>query len=222
MDNEKYIIDNLTSLAGELSPYQIFCDWVNLQAISIQNACLWVKDYAYIKRECTFKTIAEKYTSNEFEVLSKMHFALSDILSEETRDVLGDIYMKAECGNKSTGQFFTPYYISYLTARTTYLDQIKKISDRGQIKIMEPSSGTGGMIIAVAQLMRECKIDYRKRIKAVAQDLDWNCVYMTYVQLSLLGIKAVVAQGDSIEEPYRRGYPQTRIFKTPAEIGVII
>ena len=46
-------------------------------------------------------------------------------------------------------------------------------------------------------------------------------VYMTYIQLSLLGVKAIVVQGDSLCEPYKLGYDEKRVFRTPAEMGVI-
>lgn len=51
------------------------------------------------------------------------------------------------------------------------------------------------MIIAFAKAMAEQGIDYGKCLKVVAQDLDWKGVYMTFVQVSLLGIDAVVVQG---------------------------
>lgn len=222
MDCEKYIVDSITSMAGEHTPYQIFTDWVHIQAISIQNACKMIIDRIYVNRELEFKTITEKYSINEFQILSNMHGALAEILSEDMRDVLGDIYMKAECANKGTGQFFTPYYISYMTAKATYEDTIKYMRNENQIKIMEPSSGSGGMIIAIAQLMKENKINYQKKLFTIAQDLDWNGVYMTYVQLSLLGIKALVVQGDSLSEPYNNYYNETRVFRTPAQMGALI
>jgi len=45
---------------------------------------------------------------------------------------------------------------------------------------------------------------------------------MTYVMLSLLGINAVVAQGDTLTEPYYPGYPKDRVFRTPANKGALI
>lgn len=77
------------------------------------------------------------------------------------------------------------------------------------------------MIIAVAEVMKNQGVNYQKRLHIVAQDLDWNGLYMTYVQLSLLGIKAIVVQGDTLLEPYRKGYDESRVFRTPAEMGVI-
>ena len=78
------------------------------------------------------------------------------------------------------------------------------------------------MILAVAAVLKEKGIDYQKCLDVVAQDLDWNGVYMTYIQLSLLGIPAVVVQGDTLTDPYRKGYEGRRIFRTPAKMGILI
>lgn len=56
----------------------------------------------------------------------------------------------------------------------------------------------GGMVIAAAQVLQEKGINYQRVLDVVCQDLDWTAVYMCYVQLSLLGVKAIVAQGEHI------------------------
>ena len=43
---------------------------------------------------------------------------------------------------------------------------------------------------------------------------------MTYIQLSLLGVKAIVCQRDTLTEPYI--HEKRRIFKTPAEMGMLL
>ena len=78
------------------------------------------------------------------------------------------------------------------------------------------------MIIAVAKVLREMGIDYQKKIEVVAQDLDWNGVFMSYVQFSLLGIDAIVVQGDTLIEPYVKGYPEGRVLRTPRNRGALI
>ena len=59
-------------------------------------------------------------------------------------------------------------------------------------------------------------------MEVVAQDLDWNGVFMSYVQFSLLGIDAIVVQGDTLIEPYVNGYPESRVLRTPRNRGVLI
>lgn len=221
MKYEKYIIDNFMSMSGKYTPYQIFADWITLSAISIQNACKRIHDKTYEYREELYCNVAKKYSANELRILSNMTGAVSLLLEDKMCDVLGEIYMKTGCGNKNTGQFFTPYHLSYLTASLVYGNQFNQSEDE-QIEIIEPSTGGGGMMIAIAQVAKEHGINYHRKLHVIAQDLDWNGVYMTYIQLSLLGVRAIVVQGDTLTDPYRKGYDERRVFRTPAEEGVLI
>ena len=106
--------------------------------------------------------------------------------------------------------------------RILIADAIKEVADDKLLEIHEPSCGAGGMIIAVTQLMKDEGLNPQRNMHVVTQDLDYLAVYMTYVQLSLLGIKAIVVQGDSLAEPYKAGYPRERVWRTPAEMGMLI
>lgn len=222
IDYEEFIIRSISSMSGKFTPYQIFTDWVTMTAISIQNSCKLIKDRIWKNREEQFRTVAKKYTDDEMKTMSDMTGALAIVLDDRFGDILGDIYMRSGCGSKYTGQFFTPYHLSYLTAKLTYENQFSHLDENDVVEVNEPSTGGGGMMIALAQIMKECGMNYQKRLHVVAQDLDWNGVYMTYIQLSLLGVKAIVVQGDTLCEPYHKGYDERRVFRTPAEMGVLI
>lgn len=219
---EQFIVDSIEKLSGKYTPYQIFSDWITMTTMAISNACNMIHNSVYEEREERYKTIASKYNSAELKVFANMTGALSLVLDEKFADVLGDIYMKAGCGNSNTGQFFTPYHLSYLTAELIYSNQFDHYEENEQIEINEPSVGGGGMMIAIAQVAKEHGIDYQRKLHIVAQDLDYNGVYMTYIQLSLLGIKAVVVQGNTLSESYGRGYDERRVYRTPAEMGALL
>lgn len=78
------------------------------------------------------------------------------------------------------------------------------------------------MIIAAAMELKSKGVNYQDELEVVAQDLDWNCVYMCYIQLSLLGISAVVVQGDTLCEPYGKDTPKQRVMVTPMKKGVLM
>ena len=79
------------------------------------------------------------------------------------------------------------------------------------------------MIIATAAILKEKGINYQRAMEVVAQDLDWKGVYMCYLQLSLLGIKAICVQGDTLICPYEKGkIEQSHILITPAKKGVLL
>lgn len=221
MDYEKFIIDSINMLSGRYTPYQVFTDWITMAAISIQNGCTVIHNKVYKEREDIYLNIINKYKSDEIKTMCDMLGALTEIMEDRFGDILGDIYMKSGCGSKNTGQFFTPYHISYLLAKMTYEEKICKFKENEMIEINEPSTGGGSSIIAFVQVLKENNINYQKRLHVVAQDLDWNGVYMTYIQLSLLGVKAIVVQGDTLCEAYHKGYEERRILRTPAEMGMI-
>jgi hypothetical protein len=99
----------------------------------------------------------------------------------------------------------------------------KNVSEEQPFIINEPSTGGGGMIIAAARVLKDRGINPQRCMEVVAQDLDWKGVYMTYVQLSLLGIKATVVQGDTLCEPFdERKYSPERVLYTPARKGLLM
>jgi len=149
---------------------------------------------------------------------------LVDTLEDGPDDVLGDVYMKSGMGTKITGQFFTPFHLSVLTARLSLESSIQSLRDgMTKLTLNEPTCGGGAMIIAAAKVLQEEGINYQKVMEVVAQDLDWKGVYMCYVQLSLLGISAICVQGDTLSEPFDPNRtPRDRMLFTPKRMGVLI
>lgn len=222
MNAKQEIIKKIQSISGRYSPYNIFSDWIECSALAIQNACTMPHTDLWEAREKEYLDIMNRYNENERFALRELFFLLVGALEEEMTDVLGEVYMAAELGSKYTGQFFTPFHLSELCAKMALPHWEKEYSEHGTISLNEPSCGGGGMIIAAAKVMKEAGINPQRYLKIVAQDLDWKGVYMTYLQLSLLGLKAKVVQGDTLADPYRKGYPPERILRTPGEMGVLI
>jgi type I restriction-modification system DNA methylase subunit len=219
MDYKKEIIKTIDSISGRYAPYNVFSDWIEVCAISIQNACCLIHDRVWHQREQLYLDIVKKYTEEELNGFTKMLTHLCDALTEEMTDVLGQIYMEAGMGNKNTGQVFTPFNLSQMSAEMVLP---KELPETGHISLTEPSCGGGCMVIAACRVLHERGFDFQRRLDVVAQDLDWKGVYMTYLQLSLIGCRAIVVQGDTLADPYRDGYPRDRVMRTPAMMGMII
>ena len=194
MNAKQEIIKRIQSLSGRYSPYNIFSDWIECSALAIQNACTMPHTELWEAREKEYLDIMNRYNQDERIAIRELFFLLVDALEEEMTDVLGEVYMAAELGSKYTGQFFTPFHLSELCAKMALPHWEKEYSE----------------------------LNPQRALKVVAQDLDWKGVYMTYLQLSLLGIRAKVVQGDTLADPYRAGYPPERILRTPGEMGVLI
>ena len=213
----KEIVKTIEGISGTYSPYQVFYDWVHIMALGIQNQLCIIHDKVWQEREKEYLEVINRYGEKEGKEIVKMFALLTEAMEEEFSDYLGDIYMKSGCGNKNTGQFFTPYHVSKATAMLGIPNQIDD-----PFIINEPSVGGGGMIIAAADIMKERGINYQRKMKVIAQDLDWLAVYMSYVQFSIIGIDAIVVQGNTLGEPYAEGYDKKRMFRTPMNMGAII
>ena len=218
MSKKEEIIHIMQSMIGRYSYYEVYNDWVKLCALVMQNNITYKHDEVWKTRENQYIDTIKKYSKDEQKKLIKMFYLLWDAFEENMSDILGEIYMESGCSNKNTGQFFTPFHISYLTAQTAVpMD----ICEDNKLIMNEPSTGGGGIIIAAAKVLKERGLNYQKCMRVTAQDLDWHGVYMTYVQMCVLGIKGIVLQGSSISKENIADYPEERIFRTPAKMGAI-
>lgn len=208
------IVKDIKKLSGKYNPHIIFSDWVRMYAIAIQNSCT-LHNKLWEKREEEYINTMKRYTEEEMKIMVEMNGLLVTAFEEKISDYLGEIYMKSGAGSKETGQFFTPFHISELVAKMN----LEEVKGGEPILLNEPSSGGGGMILAAAKILLEKGINYQKYMEVVAQDLDWLGVYMTYIQLSLLGISATVIQGDTLGRDKKES---ERILYTPAKMGALV
>lgn len=215
---KKEIVKMIQEMSDRYSAYEVFSDWVAMTAIAIANSTRLNHDTVWYKREKHYLDLVQKHTPEEVKKMCGMTGLLAEAFGECMTDILGEIYMESGCGSKTTGQFFTPFHLSVLTAEMV---TPRTVDETHPYIINEPSSGGGGMVIAAAKVLKDRGVNYQRCMEVTAQDLDWKGVYMTYVQLSLLGIRAKVMQGNTLSEPEAGGYPPERIFITPALAGML-
>lgn len=186
----------LLTLKGKHSIYTVFEDYLYITACSLSNA---VDVTNYRKREDKYLEIINKYTRDEVQVFVEAFAELAMLLNNKFTDVLGDTFMELELGDKYKGQFFTPYHISKLMAEMTMGDTLKDTIDKhGYVSCLEPCCGAGGMAIAMAEVVKTKNYSLKNNIIITAVDIDIKCTLMTYIQLSLLGIPAIVYNGDTL------------------------
>lgn len=221
MGAKKELIKEMLRLSPKYSLDTVFADWVECLALSIQNSCCLLHDKLWNKREEQYLRTIKKYTKEEQQAFAHMYALLVMAYEDGPSDVLGEIFMELGRGNKHIGQFFTPYNVSKLMAQLTL--NVDEVSEDNPLSLHEPTVGAGGMVIAAADALNEKGINYQRCMDVVAQDLDWRAVYMAYIQLSLLGINAVVVQGDALTEPYVAGETdESKILRTPKNMGVLV
>lgn len=187
MSTVNKIIKSFNDFDGSRNRHSLFCDWVKFMAISISNQ-VWFS----WEREEEYRQLAGTYEAESMSRFSDMMGMLWEAFDTEINDYLGQIYMEGNMGNKSTGQFFTPFHLAELVAMMQPNDPEQKVI------VNEPACGGGGMVLAKAKAIQTAGGNYQDTLKVIAQDLDWTGVYMTYTQLSMAGINAVVIQGDTL------------------------
>lgn len=188
---------------------QVFRDFCELSALEMRNS---VDRRGRDARVARFREVASGYTSEEMHRFAELLGHLINVLGDEMTDALGQLYMSLDLGNERLGQFFTPYDLSLLTAQMTVGDLTEELKSKDYITVHEPACGSGGMIIAVADSLQRAGVNYQQAMHVSAVDLDITAVHMTYVQLSLLFIPAVVTHGNTLSMEIRDAWP------TPAHI----
>lgn len=120
-------------------------------------------------------------------------------------DVLGFIYeylisnFAANAGKKA-GEFYTPHEVSLLMSEIVAYH----LKDREEIKIYDPTSGSGSLLINIGQ----CAARYMgngNNIKYYAQELKENTYNLTRMNLVMRGIlpdNIVTRNGDTLEEDW--------------------
>lgn len=205
----KSIIKTIEIMSQSAGVESVYRDWCECMALSISNGCRFLHDETWNKREKAYLDIAKKYKDkSSISYFTQMFSDLTNAFEiDPFNDYLGQIYMELMGGNKMLGQCFTPMSLCEVCAGTTIGDDIPE-----EVKTLaDDCSGGGAMLIAACKHYYDHNVNYQKYLKIVAGDLDRLCVFMSYVQLSLIGARAVVYHHDAItQEVYDR-------FVTPME-----
>lgn len=175
--------------------HEVFRDFAELGALAVSNSADMVHREA---REARYMEIVARYSREEVQRFPIMFALLVEMLELEKADHLGQLFMDLELGDHWKGQYFTPYSVSKLMAGITLLDVKTQIEANGFVTISEPACGAGAMVIACADVIHEQGINYQQTMHVTATDIDATAVHMTYLQLSLLHVPAIVVHGNSL------------------------
>jgi len=192
--------------------YDVICDWFKMMAYAIKNALSVEHGEAYKKREQDYINILKKYSQDERECFFKSYAQLvmtieNDIKNGVFKDWLGEFYMNAGIRDKDKQQEFTPYHLGQLLAELNVADKWDENKDKDILTINDACVGGGCLPIAMCEALKKRGFDYQRKALIVANDNDEKCVYMAYIQLSLIGAPARVLWQDTLtqkvyDEPY--------------------
>lgn len=204
MDYLKEFITKLQNLDHSRRTDNVFRDFLALSTYAIMQPF-----YRSPEIEQKYLDIINKYNKEQANEFSQMLALLVNALEFQFQDFLGQVYMQLNLGNVKTGQFFTPYSVSKLMAEITFIDNQKDIENKDIVTLSEPCCGSGGIIIAYAETMKNHNINYQQKLFVEAIDIDELCFQMAYLQLSLYGIPARLMLGDTL------AYKFSQIIYTP-------
>lgn len=202
----KEIIKRLEQLGHSVGVETVFRDWCECAALAFANGCDLLHGPVWEKREKRYLSIIGKY--KEAALFTEMLAYLTNAFEADPwQDHLGHVYMECFGGNKHLGQCFTPIDVCRACASIIGLPKPGEPST-----LYEPACGGGAMVIAYLRECHEAGYDYQRLLKVYAADLDSLCVHMCFVQLSLLGARAVVMHKNTITQQV------FDTFVTPAEM----
>ncbi|WP_176207157.1 N-6 DNA methylase, partial [Salmonella enterica] len=198
-------VQRFVSLFNQTAPdenrWQVFSDFVHMAACSLYNALH--RDEAF---EADYMRRVGRYSREDANNMSCLLAEVIQGLEFCPTDFLGQIFMNLELGNARHGQFFTPYNVSHTMAQMTLSDGLPVLTsgERDFITVSDPACGAGGMIVALAEAMLEAGFNPQKQMMAYCVDIDPVAAMMCYIQLSLMGIPAIVATGNSLTVEIKR------------------
>ncbi|MFE7117660.1 N-6 DNA methylase [Streptomyces sp. NPDC057654] len=186
----------LAANTGAKRMSEVFGDFVEMAALALRNVVDVRGSESWEAREGRYLQTAGGYSRTELDCF--VH-ALALVITEMERDpcdVLGRLYMELELGNGRLGQHYTPYGVARLMAEMQIDSAVEQVSTHGFADMYEPACGASAFIIALSQAMLEHGLNPQTQLHVTAEDIGPQAMHMSYVQLTLLYIPAVVRRCD--------------------------
>lgn len=220
-ENEETVKSTQRNLGYFIGYKDLFSTWIQMGAdFSVDNVRVALSSFTRLI-SASHKKVFEGIFNTLETGLSKLGDtsksqtkAVSDLIrlineipmhGKQDYDVLGFIYeylisnFAANAGKKA-GEFYTPHEVSLLMSEIV-ADHLK---GRSEIKIYDPTSGSGSLLINIGQTTAKYMED-SNRIRYYAQELKSNTYNLTRMNLVMRGIlpdNIVTRNGDTLEEDW--------------------
>ena len=202
----KEIIKVIESIAYKHGISTVFDDYLTIASCAVSNT---VDKVHFDEREALYMQTIKKYSKEELQKFVELHAMVVNALEQSlySSDLLGELYHSLNQSNSRNGQFFTPIHIAEFMAEAMLGPKCTEIEEKGHVTLCEPTCGSGVMVIAAANSLYKNHYNPSQNMCVLACDNDIRCAKMAYIQLSYLGIPAVVVYGDSLAmQEYARFY----------------
>lgn len=190
--------DTFRSLCGRHSGYDVWRDFVTSFACLISMS--FTPEHFAVRKE-RYEKIRSRYNEQELPLMDLLYGTTLEVIAKNPdQDFLGATYMSLNYGNKNCGQYFTPYHVSKMMAKMTGTGD-EDIEKKGYVTVSDPCCGSGGLLVAYANVLREKHKDIAPIALFEAQDIDNTVSMMCYIQLSLNDCAGYVTVGNSLTNP---------------------
>lgn len=185
------------SLAQKHDGCRAFSDFVDLASIAIRQSI-----HFDTKEEKRYLELIKQYSREEAQVFPELLAIVTCALEKESCDFLGSVFHALELNSKEMAQYFTPYDISRFIGRIVFSaeDATRSVKEDGYLTVNDPCCGAGGFLIASAETFKELNFNPHTQLLVTGEDISHVAVGMTYIQLSLLGIPAIVSRRNTITQ----------------------
>lgn len=220
MNNKKEFLSKLQSISHSRSMHNTFSDWLEIAAISMHqlpyHSGELEKDEAFDRLEAEYMERIKPYSKDELVVFSELLSLTITAHHNDFSDFLGEVAGEENLLNKRSGQFFTPYHLCRAIAKMSFGSVEVQVKEKGGIlTVCEPAVGAGALVIASAEEVASQGVDPRAHLQFDCTDISRDAFNMAYIQLSALGLQAVVRHGNTLSNQYweHRATPQFLIFE---------
>jgi hypothetical protein len=212
-DCVKAFIKRITALDHEKSSYDKFRDFCEMAFCAYAKTTAPTPERAQ-ELEDRYMQIVGTYRNKDTVRAYPELLGLAASAVPQGCDFLGSVATEMEVLNAQIGQFFTPYEVARFMAMMSLEDADSFIRQNGFLTLQEPASGAGGMVLAAAQTLQENGFDPGLHMLVNAIDVSPLCFHMTFLQLTLRGIPALVEHGNTLSgERFARAWtPATTAF----------
>lgn len=223
--DKKYFIKCFEKLSYNKHSYSAWSDVITLFALSIINP---VTRILYCAEDNKFKKVWDKREERYLQIINTYNKELQQLFPEmfacivneldknPYQDLLGQIYMELQISNKNAGQFFTPYSVCQCMAEMTIEKKVLKqaVKEVGWCTMNDSACGGGATLIAGLEKCNDLfnRLNWQNHVLIYANDIDKICAYMCYIQLSLIGVAAIVTISDTLIEP------EVDVYKDPQKV----
>lgn len=196
---KKEFIKYFENLSFKYGCHRVWSDFIHISAYAISNP--FDKRF-FDEREKHYNEIISRY--EEKEISNFVHMlacVISAYIENSEQDFLGSVFGDLRLNNEWNGQFFTPYNIGSMMSKIILEEQIETKPESEPITISDPCCGSGCLLIGAVNQAKKIGYNIEKDVVIYAQDIDNIAALMCYIQLSLIGCKAMVKIGDSLSDP---------------------